>query len=67
MDKDLELPMVNDTQLQIKEYSSGFKFPTGMNFLGPEDILVLEKNTGKVNRKNTRGDTGRTEERAIRI
>jgi glucose/arabinose dehydrogenase len=48
MDKDLELPMVNDTQLQIKEYSSGFKFPTGMNFLGPDDILVIEKNTGIV-------------------
>jgi aldose sugar dehydrogenase len=48
MDKDLELPMVNDTQLQIQEYSSGFKFPTGMNFLGPDDILVIEKNTGIV-------------------
>jgi glucose/arabinose dehydrogenase len=39
---------VNDTNLQIQEYSSGFKFPTGMNFLGPDDILVVEKNTGKV-------------------
>ena len=44
-----ELPRVNDTNLQIQEYSSGFKFPTGMNFLGPDDILVVEKNTGKVN------------------
>ena len=43
-----ELPRVNDTNLQIQEYSSGFKFPTGMNFLGPDDILVVEKNTGKV-------------------
>ncbi|MDW0119283.1 MAG: PQQ-dependent sugar dehydrogenase [Nitrososphaeraceae archaeon] len=34
--------------MQIQEYSSGFKFPTGMNFLGPDDILVVEKNTGKV-------------------
>ena len=48
MDKSLELPMVNDSQLQIQEYATGFKFPTGMNFLGPDDILVLEKNTGKV-------------------
>jgi aldose sugar dehydrogenase len=48
MDKDLELPMVNDTQVKIQEYSSGFKFPTGMNFLGPDDILVTEKNTGVV-------------------
>ena len=43
-----ELPRVNDTNLQIQEYSSGFKFPTGMNFLGIDDILVVEKNTGKV-------------------
>lgn len=43
-----ELPRVNDTNLQIQEYSSGFKFPTGMNFLGPDDILVIEKNTGVV-------------------
>jgi glucose/arabinose dehydrogenase len=43
-----ELPRVNDTNLQIQKYSSGFKFPTGMNFLGPDDILVIEKNTGKV-------------------
>jgi hypothetical protein len=48
MDKSLELPMVNDSHLQIQEYATGFKFPTGMNFLGPDDILVLEKNTGKV-------------------
>jgi glucose/arabinose dehydrogenase len=43
-----ELPQVNDIGLQIQEYSSGFKFPTGMNFLGPDDILFIEKNTGKV-------------------
>lgn len=43
-----KLPLVNDPNLQIQEYSSGFKFPTGMNFLGPDDILVIEKNTGVV-------------------
>jgi glucose/arabinose dehydrogenase len=43
-----ELPQINDTNLHIQEYASGFKFPTGMNFLGPDDILVIEKNTGKV-------------------
>jgi aldose sugar dehydrogenase len=42
------MPQVNDTNLQVQVYASGFKFPTGMNFLGPDDILVLEKNTGKV-------------------
>ncbi len=43
-----ELPQVNDTNLQIQKYASGFRFPTGMNFLGHDDILVLEKNSGKV-------------------
>jgi len=43
-----KLPRINDTNLQIQEYASGFKFPTGMNFLGPDDILVIEKNTGVV-------------------
>ncbi|HEY7696509.1 MAG TPA: PQQ-dependent sugar dehydrogenase [Nitrososphaeraceae archaeon] len=42
------MPRVNDTNLQIQEYSSGFKFPTGMNFIGPDDILIIEKNTGVV-------------------
>lgn len=46
--KNSELPQVNDTNLQVQEYASGFKFPTGMSFLAPDDILVLEKNTGKV-------------------
>ena len=43
-----DIPELNDTSLQVQEYASGFKFPTGMKFLGPDDILVLEKNTGKV-------------------
>jgi len=46
--KNSEVPQVNDTGLQVQVYASGFKFPTGMNFLGPDDILVIEKNTGKV-------------------
>lgn len=48
-DEPAKLPQINDTNLQIQEYISGFKFPTGMAFLGPDDILLLEKNTGKVN------------------
>jgi glucose/arabinose dehydrogenase len=46
--KNSDVPQLNDTGLQAKEYASGFKFPTGMSFLGPDDILVIEKNTGKV-------------------
>ena len=46
--KSPDAPQLNDTGLQAQEYASGFKFPTGMSFLGPNDILVIEKNTGKV-------------------
>ena len=46
--KSSDAPQLNDTGLQAQEYASGFKFPTGMSFLGPNDILVIEKNTGKV-------------------
>lgn len=42
------MPQVNDTNLKVQVYASGFEFATGMNFLGPDDILVIEKNTGKV-------------------
>jgi aldose sugar dehydrogenase len=30
--------------------AEGLEFPTGMAFLGPDDILVIEKNTGKLKR-----------------
>lgn len=46
--KSSDAPQLNDTGLQAQEYASGFKFPTGMSFLGPNDILIIEKNTGKV-------------------
>ncbi len=42
------LPQVTNTNLQVQVYSHAFKFPTGMSFLGPDDILIIEKNTGKV-------------------
>ena len=37
-----------DPGISIKPIASGFGFPTGMAFIGPDDILVIEKNTGNV-------------------
>jgi glucose/arabinose dehydrogenase len=41
-------PTVNDPCLNIEKIVKGIPFPTSMAFLGPGDILVLEKNQGKV-------------------
>ena len=38
------VPVVKDTNLKSEEfYTQGLNFPTSMAFLGPKDILVLEK------------------------
>ncbi len=37
-----------DPGLTFQPIASGFGFPTGMAFIGPDNILVIEKNTGKV-------------------
>ncbi len=41
---------VTDPTLQVETYSSGFNRPTTMAFVGPDDALVLEKDTGRVRR-----------------
>jgi glucose/arabinose dehydrogenase len=41
---------VNDASLQVQEIVAGLNRPTTMAFIGPGDILVLEKNTGRVRR-----------------
>src|SRR5919202_230033 len=43
-------PTVNDPNLKVEEVFKGLDFPTSMAFLGPNDILVLEKNKGTVQR-----------------
>jgi aldose sugar dehydrogenase len=44
-------PTLNDPTLKVEQIiDRGFDDPTSMAFLGPNDILVLEKNTGKVHR-----------------
>jgi glucose/arabinose dehydrogenase len=40
----------NNTDLKAEVVFTGLKFPTSMAFLGPNDILVLEKNNGTVQR-----------------
>jgi aldose sugar dehydrogenase len=40
----------NNSGLRIEEVTDGLDFPTSMAFLGPDDILVLEKNEGTVRR-----------------
>jgi glucose/arabinose dehydrogenase/plastocyanin len=43
-------PTVSDETLTVERVTDGLDFPTSMSFLGPDDILVTEKNTGKVMR-----------------
>ena len=44
------IPTLNDPRLKIETVITGLEFPTGMAFLGPDDILILEKNKGTVKR-----------------
>jgi len=45
-----EPPIVYDKNLQITQLTDELQFPTGIDFLGENDILVIEKNTGQVKR-----------------
>jgi glucose/arabinose dehydrogenase len=41
-------PTLNDPNLKVELVVKGLEVPTSMAFLGPDDILVLEKNMGTV-------------------
>src|SRR5438876_530070 len=43
-------PSLLDPKLSVRTVASGLVTPTTMAFLGPDDMLVLEKQTGKVQR-----------------
>jgi len=43
-------PTVNDPNLMVEKVFQGLQNPSSMAFLGPDDILVLEKNQGTVSR-----------------
>ena len=48
---DEEIPsIINDPTLKVEEVVRGLDLPTTMAFLGPNDILVLEKDKGTVQR-----------------
>jgi glucose/arabinose dehydrogenase len=47
---DSAIPELRDSNLDIELVASGIKDPTGMAFLGQDDILVLERDTGTVQR-----------------
>jgi aldose sugar dehydrogenase len=48
--KSIKSPIIADPNLKVELVVRGLKFPTSMAFLGPNDILVLEKNNGTVQR-----------------
>ncbi len=41
-------PTMLDPALTVRTVASGFTTPTSIAFIGPNDMLVVEKNTGKV-------------------
>jgi aldose sugar dehydrogenase len=43
-------PQMLDPSLDVRAVASGFALPIGVAFLGPSDMLVLEKDTGRVKR-----------------
>jgi glucose/arabinose dehydrogenase len=43
-------PIITDPTIKAEEVVRGLDLPTSMAFLGPDDILVLEKNKGTVKR-----------------
>jgi aldose sugar dehydrogenase len=45
-----EKPIIFDSNLKVEQVYSGLDVTTTMAFIGPDDILVLEKNNGTVQR-----------------
>ena len=43
-------PTLDDPALKLELVSEGLQLPTQMTFIGPNDILVLEKDTGMIKR-----------------
>ncbi len=41
-------PTLVDPHLDVRTAASGFTTPVSLAFIGPNEMLVLEKNTGKV-------------------
>ena len=45
-------PIIVNPHLKAEVVSRGLRYPTSMTFLGPNDILVTEKDAGTVRRVN---------------
>ena len=45
-----KMPSLRDPNLKVELVASGLKYPTAMAFVGNDDILVLEKNNGTIQR-----------------
>jgi len=43
-------PTIVDNKLKVEVVSEGVNSPSSIAFIGPNDILALEKDTGKVRR-----------------
>jgi glucose/arabinose dehydrogenase len=43
-------PSLRDPNFKLEKIAEGFSRPTGISFLGPDDFLVIEEDTGKVKR-----------------
>ncbi|HYG00752.1 MAG TPA: PQQ-dependent sugar dehydrogenase [Candidatus Saccharimonadales bacterium] len=43
-------PVVYDKTLKLEKVVGGMNYPVSMSFLGPDEIIFLEKNSGYVNR-----------------
>jgi len=41
-------PSLIDSSLSVEKVADGFDFPTGMEFIGNNDILLIEKNSGNI-------------------
>ncbi|HKQ22013.1 MAG TPA: hypothetical protein VJS91_08235, partial [Nitrososphaeraceae archaeon] len=52
LNKGTDHPQVADSNLKVEEVADGLRVPTTMAFLGPDDFLILEKDTGTVMRVN---------------
>ena len=48
--KEPSTPILRDTSLKAELIADKLKFPSGMEFIGNNDLLVIEKNTGVVKR-----------------
>jgi glucose/arabinose dehydrogenase len=48
-------PSLEDPNLDVRQVVAGLVTPTSMTFLGQNDFLILEKNTGQVKRVQTSG------------